>query len=277
MDQDGRSYPSDLTNQQWDSIRELIPPARFGGRRRTTDVRRVINAIFYLTRSGCAWRYLPQSYPPWKTVYDYFSRWRDDGTWKKLHLALTKEVRVLSGKNPNPTTLIIDAQSVKAQFGESRGWDGFKKVRGRKREIIVDTLGFIWGTKVHAANEVEQKRGFEAILNFPIGEPPPKRVLGDFSYSKPPFDVELFKHWGIWPETRKGTKPIMRKKDGTKTATIGKSNLKPQRWIVERSFAWMNNYRRLSRDYERKVKNSEALLYISQLQILLNRTTALTV
>jgi putative transposase len=276
MDQDGRSYPSDLTNQQWENIKELIPSARFGGRRRTTDVRKVINAIFYLTRSGCAWRYLPCEYPPWKTVYDYFTRWQQDSTWKRIHLSLTQQVRRLSGRLENPSTLIIDAQAVRSQYGEERGWDGFKKVRGRKREILVDTMGFIWGTKVHAANVVEQKRGMEAVYAFPSDQvPPPQRVLGDFSYSKPPFDVGLYMHWGFWPEVRKGSKPIVKKSDGTKVATIGDSNLKPQRWIVERSFAWFNNYRRLNRDYERKVKYSETFLYISQLQLILNRLSVL--
>jgi putative transposase len=270
MNQARRSYPSDLTDQQWESIKGLIPTARSGGRPRTTNTRAVVNAVFYLTRTGCAWRYLPKEYPPWKTVYDYFIRWKYGGVWRNIHMSIATQVRREDGRNESPTTLIIDAQSVRAQYGEERGWDGFKKVRGRKREILVDTMGIIWGSKVHAANQGENRRGFEAVESYLLKKPP-LRILGDFSYSKSPFDVLVFKKWGIWPEVRKGKKPFVKSKDGRMRAKVTVSNLKPQRWIVERSFAWFNNYRRLNRDYEKNVSNSEIFLYISQIPMLLNR------
>lgn len=261
MSQKRRRYPSDLTDQQWEIIKDLIPVARSGGRPRTTDVRSVINAILYLTRTGCAWRYLPKEYPPHKTVYDYFSRWKLLGVWRKIHTSLAKEVRKSKGRGHNPSTVIIDAQSVKAQYGEERGWDGFKKVRGRKRQVVVDTMGILWGASGHAANIGENRRGFDAVENY-LAEKQPERILGDYSYSKTPFDVQVFKKWGIWPETRKGKK-----------TRVFVSNLKPQRWIVERTFAWFNNFRRLNRDYERTTANSITFLYISQIPLLLNRLT----
>ena len=270
MSQARRSYPSDLTDQQWEIIKDLIPAARSGGRPRTTNVRLVVNAVLYLTRTGCAWRYLPMEYPPPKTVYDYFSRWMCSGVWRKIHLTLATQVRVADGRNKYPSTVIIDAQSVRAQYGEERGWDGFKKVRGRKREILVDTLGILWGSKVHAANQGENRRGFEAVDTYPVSTPP-ARILGDNSYSKSPFDAQVYAKWKIWPTTKKSTRTFIKGKYGSYINTVESSNLKPQRWIVERSFAWFNNHRRLARDYERKVSNSETLLYISQIPILLNR------
>ena len=271
MNQEARQYPSDLTNQQWEIIKVYVPAARVGGRKRTTDVRRVIDAILYLIRTGCAWRYLPKEYPPWPTIYDYFCRWRDDGTWLKIHRALAQKVRVNKGRSDSPNLVIIDGQSVKAQYGEERGWDGFKKVRGRKRQILVDSLGIIWAAKVHRANQQESTRGDEVIKNYPLDIKQPSVLLGDSGYDKSPFDGRVYGYWGIWPEAIKGSKPMVRNKAGYLRATITVSNLKPQRWIVERSFAWFNHTRRLARDYERKVINSEVLLYLSQMSLLLNR------
>lgn len=252
-----RKYPSDLTEAQWECIQDFIPKARTGGRPRTTDMRSVVNAVFYLNQSGCAWRYLPKEYPPWKTVYDYFVNWKRQGVWRKIHESLAKKTRISAGKAETPSTLIIDSQSVRAAQGESRGWDGFKKVRGRKRHIAVDTLGIFWGLKVHAAPIKDARGASEVLKTYPKDTLLPKRVLGDAAYGKTPFDVWLFYNWGYWPQT-------------SKPARI-ESNLKPTRWIVERSFAWLNGYRRHSRDYERKTDTSEALLYISQTQLLLKR------
>jgi putative transposase len=271
MNQARSSYPSDLTDQQWELIRPLIPAARSGGRPRTTNIRSVVNAILYLTRTGCAWRYLPRDYPPYKTVYDYFSKWNYNGVWRKIHLSLVKQVRLAEGRNPSPSTVIIDAQSVRAQYGEARGWDGFKKVRGRKREILVDTMGMIWGTTIHPANTGENRHAFEAVMKYPTQEKPPARILGDSAYSKPPFDHEVFFKWKIWPEIRKGNKIKYKDSRSRIRYKVDHSNLKPQRWIVERSFAWFNNFRRLNRDYERNICYAENFLYISQIPLLLNR------
>ena len=248
-------YPSDLTEQQWEVIRQMIPMPRTGGRPRTTCMRSVINAIFYLNRSGCAWRYLPKGFPPWRTVYDYFHQWCKSGVWVKIHSFLVKLVRTSDGRSEEPSKIIIDAQSVRAQYGESRGWDGHKKVRGRKRQVVVDSMGLLWGVHVHAADQVDAKQAQHAIEKYSN----PKRVtqvLGDSAYGKSPFDVWLFVTRGLWPQTTGGK---------------NESNLGKQRWVVERTLAWFNNFRRLNRDYERKTSHSEAFLFIAQLQLLFNR------
>lgn len=252
-----REYPSDLSNEQWELIKDLIPPARAGGRPRTRDVRQLLNAVFYIVRSGCAWRYLPKSFPPWQTVYDYFSQWRQQGIWREIHLRLAKCARTSAGKAPTPSTVIIDSQSIRAHYGEMRGWDGFKKVRGRKRQILVDTFGILWGVGIHAANSGDCRKGYLATQAYPPNETIPKRILGDNEYGKGPFDLWVNHHWGIWPQSKKSSKT--------------ESNLRPTRWIVERSFAWFNHFRRLSRDYERKINTSVTMLYISQARMLLNR------
>lgn len=270
MNQARRRYPSDMTNQQWEAIRGLIPPARSGGRPRTTQMREIINAVFYITRSGCAWRYLPRDYPPWQTVYTYFRRWLRDGTWQKLHFKIAKAVRRSDGRKAAPSMVIIDAQSVRAQYGEERGFDGFKKVRGRKREIIVDTMGIIWAAKVHAANEGENRKGFAAVEKYPFKKRPEK-LLGDYSYSRTPFSTQLKEKWKIEPDVKKAEISYERDKFGSLQQKVRTTNLGAKRWVVERTFAWFNNYRRLNRDYERRVVISETFLFISQIQLLLSR------
>ena len=123
MPQVRQEYPSDLTDRQWELIKKLIPTARSGGRPRTTDIREVINATFYVIRAGCAWRSLPNDFPPWSTVYDYFSRWKRAGVWKRIHDLIVAVVRMKAGRKPFPRTLIIDSQSIRAHYGENRGFD----------------------------------------------------------------------------------------------------------------------------------------------------------
>lgn len=263
-------YPSDLTNQQWQIITNLIPPAKLGGRPRATDIRKVINAIFYVCRTGCAWRYLPLDFPAWQTVYGYFCTWQKQGVWQRILVFLNQLLRIKQQRNIFPTTVIIDAQSIRAPKGELRGWDGFKKVRGRKRQILVDTLGLIWSAGVHEANRSENNKAYCVINHWPQGVPHPKKLLGDAGYEKNPFRYFINNVWDIWPEIRKGTqKEVVRGKKGEKGLAVDVSNLKPQRWIVERCFAWFNYFRRLSKDYERKTINSEAFIYISAVELVL--------
>lgn len=264
-------YPSDLTDAEWKSIRHLIPRARRGGRPRTTDVREVVNAIFYLTRSGCAWRYLPQEFPPWRTIYDYFSVWNERGVWRAIHQELAARVRRRSGRKSTPSTVIIDGQCTRAQYGEERGWDGFKKVRGRKRQILVDSTGILWGAWIHRANQQEPTYASKVIEDYPRDIRSPQRVLGDSAYGGKPFANFLAQYWSVTPVITRGTKVPYYDSRSRIRFTVGKSNLKPQRWVVERTFAWFNNFRRLNRDYEKKVSNSKAFLFISQIPLLLKR------
>lgn len=266
-------YPCDLSDHEWEFIKELLPRQSRRGRPQVTSLRGVVGAVLYMIRSGCAWRYLPKEYPPWKTVYWYFSKWRDAGVWERIHHALAAKVRRREGRQEAPQVVIIDSQSVRAASGEELGWDGFKKVRGRKRQIIVDSLGLIWAAHVHNARVSENTRADEAIMEYPTSFPTPKVLLGDGSYGKPPFDQWVKFHWGIWPTIRRGKKKEFRDKEkGWRVRMkVVRSNLKPQRWIVERSFAWFNHSRRLARDYEHKTKTSQAMIYISQIPMMLRR------
>jgi putative transposase len=280
-------YPSDLTDEQWKLIEKLVPSARRGGRPRTTDVRQVINAIFYLNRSGCAWRYLPQQagFPPWKTVYDYFSRWRSQGIWKGIHDALVRLVRQKQGKNANASVLIVDSQSAKAPSGEARGYDGFKKVKGRKRSLFVDTLGLIHAAKVDPADKSEYRTATEMIQP---GQPYyPKSIVhslsalyADGGYRYKDFQHEVRIQWRIAPtmtlaktEKRwiKYKSEIHGGHEWKQVNHITNSNLKPVRWIVERTFAWFNHYRRLAKDYERKTTHSETMIFLAMTQLMLRK------
>lgn len=252
-----REYPSDLSEQQWDLIKELIPKPREGGRKRTTEVREVVNAILYLLRTGMAWRYLPEGFPPWKTVYDYFSRWSGSRVWQQINLSLLESVREKSGREKTPSLGIVDAQSVRCQYGERRGFDAIKKVRGRKRNIIVDTLGFIWSCEVGPGNEIDSKGGLKALEKMPKeGLKRLTKILGDSVYTWP-MDYYAEKVYGIELER------IDKKKYGT--------NMKPKRWIVERTFAWLNRFRRLARDYEKLACHSETMIYLAMITLLLQR------
>lgn len=272
------NYPSDLTDAQWNLIRHLFPKAKPGGRPRTTNIREVINAVFFINRTGCAWRYLPGDFPPWKTVHRYFISFRALGIWKRVHDLLVKRLRGLSKKSKIPSCAIIDSQAVKASYGEQRGYDGFKGIRGRKRHVMVDTLGMIHSLRIHAANLADCQQGHtlyercskKALSNLRVVYADrgylgtfveqTKYILG-FAPTLPPPN----------PNSGQG-KP---KKCKDKLANRKLRGLAKNRWIVERTFAWLNNYRRLARDYERNVQNSVAMVHLAMTQLILRRIAPL--
>lgn len=269
MLRDRKDYPSDLAEHEWDSIKDLIPQAKPGGRPRTIDVRHVVDAIFYLNRSGCAWRYLPVNFPKWQTVYEYFCKWSESGVLRLICANLAERARLKEGYSSAPATVIIDSQSVRAHFGEDRGYDGFKKVRGRKRHILVDTLGIIHGLKVSAANLQDAREGIEMIQKADtiMRKRPVSALYADGSYRES-FAWRLHQNFGFWPVFVK-SKVLKDRVKWNKRLLV--SNLKPKRWIVERTFAWFNHYRRLARDFERKVNHSEAMIHLAMVRMLLKK------
>jgi putative transposase len=270
-----RRYPSDLTDAQWEVIRSLIPSARRGGRPRRTNIRDVVDGILYLVSTGCAWRYLPRCFPPWKTTYDYYSRWTVEGIWLKIHDNLRAAVRSGNNRNCLPSYMIIDSQSVRAPSGEQRGFDGFKRVTGRKRQIIVDTMGLVHGVHVHSADLSDTKEGSVLAEKMSLEYKQRLNVMHADQGYRGTFEGRFYSCFRIWPliNARENTG------QGKKKTAAEKKNWKKnrpeveekKRWVVERTFAWFNNYRRLRVDYEKKVLNSESMIYLAMTRLMLRR------
>jgi putative transposase len=258
------AYTTDLTDQQWSVIEPLLPKAKSGGRPRTTDLRRVVDAISYLVKTRCHWRMLPSDFPPWRTVYEYFVQWRSTGTLRKIQQLLTKKVRRSEGKKSLPTIAILDSQSVKTgkMVSEDKGFDGGKRVKGRKRHVAVDSLGMIIGISVTSANTHDKVGGvrvLERVARFVKGRGV-KKVYADGGYGGLPFrqkvrnllgaSIRISKNLG---KKVKGFIPIKK------------------RWIVERTFAWLGDYRRLDKDQERLTRNSVAMIRWASISLMLRR------
>ena len=257
-----QSYPTDLTDRQWHCISPLVPSAKPGGRPRSLDTREVINAILYILVTGCQWRLLPHDYPKWQSVYAYFKKWRDDGTWQRIHDTLRAEVRRRAGRHKHPTAGCLDSQSVKTtQVAGVRGFDGGKQVKGRKRHVLVDTLGLLLAVVVTAAS-VSDPAGAR-LLFARLGGSCKKlrKVWVDGTYRGKLVDWAVEHLWFILA-------PVLRSDDMKGFVVL------PRRWVVERTLAWLTQCRRLGKDYEGLPASSEAMIYIAMTSLMLRRLAA---
>ena len=257
---DGLRYASDTTDEEWAVIALYMPGPRRRGRPRTTALRAVTDAIFYIAQSGCQWRLLPKEFPPYTTVQRYFYRWRDDGTWQKINHYLVMLAREAEGREASPTAGVIDSQSIKTtEAGGPRGFDAGKKIKGRKRHLLTDTAGILIAGIVHEAS-IQDRDGAPALLGLIRSAFPWLRHVfadGGYAGNKLRNALGAIGRWTI---------EIVKRSDATKGF-----KLLPRRWVVERTIAWLNRNRRLAKDFEATIESAETWLMIASVKLLSRR------
>src|SRR6516162_2379001 len=251
-------YPTDVTDGQWPLIELLIPPAKHGGAPRTVNLRLVFNTILYVNKTGCQWAMIPKDLAKRSTAFDYFSAWKQDGTWQKMLDTLRRQVRLEAGREPAPQKAAIDSQTVKgSEAGGPRGYDGGKKVNGRKRHLVVDSLGLLLVVLVTAANADDGTTAPEVLKRLtPEHRSRLDEVRGDSKYRNRALDRYLAREQVGYRVT------VVERPVGAQ----GLVQL-PYRWVIERTNAWTGKYRRNSKDYERTTSSSEAMVKIAMIHL----------
>src|SRR5215212_9198374 len=283
-----KRYPTDLSDEEWCCIRPHLPEPTRDGRPRLHGLRPILDAVFYVLKSGCPWRWLPKDFPPWKTVYDWFRRWRIDGTWERLNAELRELLRARLGRDPKPSAAIVDSQSVRTTGvgGNERGFDPAKGVKGRKRHLLVDTEGLVLQARVHSARVPDQdgiRLGLEPVrarfahlshrwvdagyqgrgrrwaeealdLSVEVGRKPQKLV-----------PEKVAERWAA--EWAKEGKEV----DWRSLMPPSGFRVLPRRWVVERTFAWISHNRRMAKDYERLCATGEAFVYAAMTRLMVRR------
>ncbi|MGE3311764.1 MAG: IS5 family transposase [Limisphaerales bacterium] len=254
------SYDTDINDEQWRLIESLLPPRKRMGRP-PTPPRALLNAIFYLVKSGCPWRLLPDSFPPWKTVFDRFRKWCRDGTWILMNQALRALVRTEDGRDPEPSAAVVDSQTVRSDaHGGEVGYDAGKKTKGRKRFIIVNTLGLLLGVVVVPA-DVPERSGAQSLLESltpALGKL--RKLWADGGYSGPEF--------ADWVRQRL---PKLQVEVIKRNADVKGFKVLPKRWVVERTFGWLVQHRRLVRDYEKSECSAAGWIAVALTRVMLRR------